>query len=325
MSGPVKKPRTVTVTRPVTPKRTAPTHMPKDTSPHGNGESFNDWMPWVLGGGGALLAHSLASSIMEPSDDEKRKESVWMRLLRTLVPIGVGAAGAYGGYALGESMKSAADNKETKQVKIPVSEDIVLPSGETTIVKPEHEDVARRAVEFAKTDEFHGTSMADLFSDIAPAYKSNRETDRLINWGVAGAAGIPGVILGAKGVGKAIDSRGLTAARRNASISPQQSQYLLSQENMAGKTPLQQQHVISQVNANTQAIAKELAEKELARKQMWKNFAVAAPLLGVSGYNLWRGHKASKDIDLLHALEASATDPNWRDVLEAYRDNGVDQ
>ena len=66
----------------------------------------NSWIPWALGGGGALLSHAIASSLFDDSEEDKRKESLWMRLLRTLIPLGVGAAGAYGGYRLGESLNN---------------------------------------------------------------------------------------------------------------------------------------------------------------------------------------------------------------------------
>lgn len=71
--------------------------------PRNEGISFSDnWLPLALSGGGALLAHSVASSLFDKSEEEKRKESIWSKLLGTLIPLGVGAAGAYGGYRLGE-------------------------------------------------------------------------------------------------------------------------------------------------------------------------------------------------------------------------------
>ena len=71
--------------------------------PRNEGISFSDnWLPLALSGGGALLAHSVASSLFDKSEEERRKESIWSKLLGTLIPLGVGAAGAYGGYRLGE-------------------------------------------------------------------------------------------------------------------------------------------------------------------------------------------------------------------------------
>lgn len=93
---------------------------PKEQA-EGNGGGANgaaneggmDWLPWVMGGGGALLAHSLASSLFGGSDEDRRKQSVWSRLLSALVPLGVGALGAYGGYALGNSLKTASAKKKS--------------------------------------------------------------------------------------------------------------------------------------------------------------------------------------------------------------------
>lgn len=68
-----------------------------------------DWIPWISAGGTGLIAHALASSLFDDDDKEKNK-SVWYRLLKTLVPLGAGAAGAYGGYRLADSMKTAQDS-----------------------------------------------------------------------------------------------------------------------------------------------------------------------------------------------------------------------
>lgn len=67
-----------------------------------------DWLPWISAGGTGLIAHAIASSIFDDDDKEKNK-SVWYRLLKTLIPLGAGAAGAYGGYRLADSMKMAQD------------------------------------------------------------------------------------------------------------------------------------------------------------------------------------------------------------------------
>ena len=70
--------------------------------------SDSDWAQWITATGGGLLGYSLASSFLDDkTDEDKRKESVWSKVLRELASIGVGAAGAYGGYMLG---KQAATN-----------------------------------------------------------------------------------------------------------------------------------------------------------------------------------------------------------------------
>lgn len=77
-----------------------------------------DWSKWIGATGGGLLGYSIMSSILDKTDDEKRKESVWMRVLRELANLGVGAAGAYGGYLLGKN--AAATTNATKAVSAPV-------------------------------------------------------------------------------------------------------------------------------------------------------------------------------------------------------------
>ena len=85
--------------------------------PRNEGISFSDnWLPLALSGGGALLAHSVASSLFDKSEEERRKESIWSKLLGTLIPLGVGAAGAYGGYRLGEVLGGKPPEK-TAQAK----------------------------------------------------------------------------------------------------------------------------------------------------------------------------------------------------------------
>jgi len=88
------------------PKSPAPGKATGGGAPSGDG-----WLPWVLGGGGALLAHSITSPMFEASDEEKRKESVWTKLLRTLIPLGVGGLGGVAGYALGNALNKKAQAK----------------------------------------------------------------------------------------------------------------------------------------------------------------------------------------------------------------------
>lgn len=87
-------------------------------TPSGSGES---WMPWVLGGGGALLAHALTSPMFEASDEEKRKESVWSKLLRTIIPLGVGGIGGVAGYALGNALNKKAQAKPAAPAAAPAA------------------------------------------------------------------------------------------------------------------------------------------------------------------------------------------------------------
>lgn len=93
------------------PVAAAPKSPAPGKSTGGGTQSVDGWLPWVLGGGGALLAHSVTSPMFEASDEEKRKESVWTKLLRTLIPIGVGGLGGVAGYALGNALNKKAQAK----------------------------------------------------------------------------------------------------------------------------------------------------------------------------------------------------------------------
>lgn len=74
--------------------------------------NFNpDWLRLALAAGGGLIGHSLVSSLFDgKTDEEKRRESIWKKLLSAIMPIGAAGLGAWGGYALGGQLKNAADN-----------------------------------------------------------------------------------------------------------------------------------------------------------------------------------------------------------------------
>lgn len=94
-----------------TPKIVMP--APESTKPNAGGSPSDSWVPWVLGGGGALLAHAITSPMFEASEEDKRKESVWTKLLRTLIPLGVGGLGGVAGYALGNELTKKGQAKST--------------------------------------------------------------------------------------------------------------------------------------------------------------------------------------------------------------------
>ena len=81
---------------------------------------FNpDWLRLALATGGGLIGHSLASSLFDgKTEEEKRRESMWTKLLSAMLPIGAAGLGAWGGYALGGQLKNAADNKGAQGGKI---------------------------------------------------------------------------------------------------------------------------------------------------------------------------------------------------------------
>lgn len=73
----------------------------------GGGSSF-DWKQMGLMAGGGLLAHSLASSLLNnKTDEEKRRESTWERLLAAILPLGAAGLGAWGGHYLHSKMAAA--------------------------------------------------------------------------------------------------------------------------------------------------------------------------------------------------------------------------
>lgn len=81
-------------------------------------KSFNpDWLRLALATGGGLIGHSLTSSLFDgKTEEEKRKESLWTKLLSAMLPIGAAGLGAWGGYALGGQLKNAAAGQGAQNV-----------------------------------------------------------------------------------------------------------------------------------------------------------------------------------------------------------------
>lgn len=96
-------------------KRNGALVQPGEPRPKNGGEgdfSYENILPWLMAGGLGLIGHSVAAPFFD--DDENKKQSVWRKLLGTLIPLGVGGLGAYGGYALGKALleKNGADGKQ---------------------------------------------------------------------------------------------------------------------------------------------------------------------------------------------------------------------
>lgn len=85
----------------------------------GDGSSL-DWTSLLTGGGAAMLGHSIASSMFDDDDVSKKNNSLWYKVLKKLIPIGVGAAGAYGGYRLGKMIKSSQVTEMPKTNSVPL-------------------------------------------------------------------------------------------------------------------------------------------------------------------------------------------------------------
>ena len=121
-------------------------------------------------GGGALLAYALASSLVDKPYGESKKDSMWMKVLRTLIPVGAGVAGGFAGHYLGTKM--AADNNSSSNSK---------------------------AKESPKANGNPGTVnvQRDWLADLADEADDSR-TPYYIGGGVLGAGGLAELYLGAK-------------------------------------------------------------------------------------------------------------------------------
>jgi hypothetical protein len=87
---------------------------------------FNpDWLRLALAAGGGLISHSLASSLFDgKTEEEKRRQSIWTKLLSAIVPIGAAGLGAWGGYVLGDKMKKVGADASGSQVPMGTRVDI---------------------------------------------------------------------------------------------------------------------------------------------------------------------------------------------------------
>jgi hypothetical protein len=73
------------------------------------GIDINAMLPYMAAIGSGLLAYNASGAMVGDGED---KDSAWKKILKKLIPLGIGAAGAYGGYRLGQNLsKSAQDNR----------------------------------------------------------------------------------------------------------------------------------------------------------------------------------------------------------------------
>ena len=130
--------------------------MPAPKPKNDGGSPSDSWMPWVLGGGGALLAHALTSPMFEASEEEKRKESVWSKLLRTIIPLGVGGIGGVAGYALGNELSKNAQAMSTNEW-----DRVVGKNGRfATITPPQYSEALDQLLQYV--DDNDGTKWEDI-------------------------------------------------------------------------------------------------------------------------------------------------------------------
>lgn len=161
-----------------------------------------DMLSLILGGGTGLLSYTMADQIFNDEKASSKKRGAFDRLLSKLIPIGIGATGAYLGHGLGGILKKSNDeNKENgdkaeyfyypeyDREKRPVARVVRDESG--NIVNKE--DWYKKVIERARKD---GVKMHQAFQDQIRAEE---------NKGIAGMAG--GGALDAAAVAALIASR----------------------------------------------------------------------------------------------------------------------
>ena len=298
-----------------TPKVVEVADVPDSMKPT---EEKTDWAPWAMSAGGGLVAHAIASALVDKTENEKRKESVWSRLMRTLFPIGAGVAGAYGAYKLGKGIKTAESVKKAAPqqfAKINLGEPKMNADGKleqkTTVVPPEYGDIGDEAAKWG------GKTIGDFFGTTVPDYKSNRE-----NWsgwtkGIGTVSGAGSMFLGGKALYDLWKSRGLSAARREVAAIPQQSEYLMDQVSGKSRGVIRQRE--NNIAKATSAAEANLASKEMHRSRAAKNGLLGLLGLGLSGGAFYMDNKASDAAKQLGNLRAWAQTQEGQDAIMAHK------
>jgi len=125
----------------------------------------DDIMPWLLGGGSALIGHSIASSLLDDAGNRGRKESVWSKALKAIAKAGITGASAYGGYRLGTAM-----NEKSAQVTTNVLKKVQLPNGGGSVFVPkQYGELAEKIAPKAETP-------GDFWDKALPAHKDSVNT-----------------------------------------------------------------------------------------------------------------------------------------------------
>ena len=156
----------------------------KKSLPPSQGGNFNpDWLRLALATGGGLIAHSLASSMLDrKTDEEKRRESIWTKLLSAMIPLGAAGLGAWGGYALGGKMKTAQagssglvgprveNSNQTASVAQPNNPSQVTAAKPAPVQTPSFRDIPQTRVNIGGTNYWVNTSSIPQFKKMTEGY-----------------------------------------------------------------------------------------------------------------------------------------------------------
>lgn len=247
---------------------------PKDT------KSNFDWKPWATAFGGGFLLHTLASSLMNnKTDEEKRRESIWERLLSAVIPLGIGGLGMYGGYRLGKSLSKEGEATEPLDSSKTITNGVSLvttPSGDFIEVPKKDAHGIEHMVKFLKQKELEAGGI-----DLDKAYENQQKADEAdefwgpiydraepwTTWGQWGAYGYAARKALESGKGNFADTlkylkRSGVFKKRIGEVDTQISQLSAQLKGLDGKTPAEQQQV-AELTKNLDALNK--------RKGMYSN------------------------------------------------------
>lgn len=301
-----------------------------------------DWTRIALAGGGGLLAHSIASSLLEKSEEEKMKESIWSKVLRTVLPIGAGVVGAYAGNEVGKGLgkigtANAKPNAEPKKVEtrpFPAKElewDTGPGTSSRTVVP---RDSAATAEDVLKS--WKGHPAAKYWDEMVPARSDERNTHKKLWYG--GTAASEGVAaynlykLIRKGMNIPSLRRARTAlqaAEGNAKTVAEQAAYLKENSPAFKKVPKKmtvgESELLGRINSNVDAANAEVAAKkkvvdDIAKKTKgmgWNTFFTLASQ-APAGWSAYKGYQAGLDVDRVDALKEWYNSDEGQAVLKAY-------
>ena len=328
----------------VIPKKIEPSHrtvtvdVPKDIVK----DEPIDWTRIALAGGGGLLAHSIASSLLEKSEEEKRKESIWSKVLRTVLPIGAGVVGAYAGNEAGKGLGKigAANEKpnvEPKEVETrpfqakELKWDTGPRTSSKTVVPRDSAATAEDVLE-----SWEGQPAAKFWDEMVPARSDERDTHEKLWYGGALASEIPAaynvVQLIRKGVKIPSLRRAMSAlqaAEGNAKTVAEQAAYLKENNPAFKKVPKKMtvgaSELLGRINGNVNAANAEVAAKkkvvdDIAKKTKgmgWNAFLSLASQVP-AGWSAYKGYQAGRDVDRIKALRDWYNSDEGQAVLNAY-------